>query len=125
LEAEHIDDFRGLNDRSPWLAFLMLLVMMSMAGIPFLVGFYAKLVVLQAIISEGFIGLAILAVVFSVIGAFYYLRVVKCLYFDPPASDQPLTLSRDTQVVLSANGLLLVALGLYPTALLTWCATAF
>jgi len=125
FEAEHIDDFRGLNDRSPWLAFLMLLVMMSLAGIPFLVGFYAKLVVLQAIISEGFIGLAILAVVFSVIGAFYYLRVVKCLYFDAPASDQPLTLSRDTQVVLSANGLLLVALGLYPTALLTWCATAF
>ena len=81
--------------------------------------------VLQAIISEGFIGLAILAVVFSVIGAFYYLRVVKCLYFDAPASDQPLSLSRDTQVVLSANGLLLVALGLYPTALMTWCANAF
>ena len=74
---------------------------------------------LQALISEGLIGLAILAVVFSVIGAFYYLRVVKCLYFDTPASDQPLTLSRDTQVVLSANGLLLVALGLYPTALMT------
>ena len=81
--------------------------------------------VLQAIISEGYLGLAILAVVFSVIGAFYYLRVVKALYFDAPETDQPVTLALDTQVVLSANGLLLVALGLYPTALMTWCANAF
>lgn len=82
FEAENIDDFKGLNDRSPWLAFLMMMIMMSMAGVPFLVGFYAKWVVLQAIVNIGLIWLAILGVVFSVIGAFYYLRVVKCMYFD-------------------------------------------
>ena len=84
FEAENIDDFKGLNDRSPWLAFLMMMIMMSMAGVPFLVGFYAKWVVLQAIVNIGLVWLAILGVVFSVIGAFYYLRVVKCMYFDKP-----------------------------------------
>jgi NADH-quinone oxidoreductase subunit N len=125
FEAENIDDFKGLNDRNPWLAFLMLLVMMSMAGIPFLVGFYAKLAVLQAIIREGLVWLAILAVVFSVIGAYYYLRVVKCLYFDRSERPGPVAVSPDTQVVISANGLLLLALGLYPTLLMGLCAIVF
>jgi NADH-quinone oxidoreductase subunit N len=125
FEAENIDDFKGLNDRNPWLAFLMLLVMMSMAGIPFLVGFYAKLAVLQAIIREGLVWLAILAVVFSVIGAYYYLRVVKCLYFDRSERPGPVAVSLDTQVVISANGLLLLALGLYPTLLMGLCAIVF
>ena len=124
FEAENIDDFKGLNDRSPWLAFLMMMIMMSMAGIPFLVGFYAKWVVLQAIIHVGLIWLAILGVVFSVIGAFYYLRVVKCMYFDKPEQSDPVEFSRDTGIVISANGLLLVVLVLYPTALMTWCAAA-
>jgi NADH-quinone oxidoreductase subunit N len=124
FEAENIDDFKGLNDRSPWLAFLMMMIMMSMAGVPFLVGFYAKWVVLQAIINIGLVWLAILGVVFSVIGAFYYLRVVKCMYFDKPEQSEPIQLSLDTEIAISANGLLLVALGLYPTALMTWCATA-
>jgi NADH-quinone oxidoreductase subunit N len=124
FEAENIDDFKGLNDRSPWLAFLMMMIMMSMAGVPFLVGFYAKWVVLQAIVNIGLVWLAILGVVFSVIGAFYYLRVVKCMYFDKAEQSEPIQLSLDTEIAISANGLLLVALGLYPTALMGWCAAA-
>ena len=99
--------------------------MMSMAGIPFLVGFYAKLAVLRAIINVGFVELAILAVVFSVIGAFYYLRVVKFIYFDSNDDDNAITADLDTQVVLSANGLLIIALGIYPTALMSLCAASF
>ncbi|MFO7640799.1 MAG: NADH-quinone oxidoreductase subunit NuoN [Candidatus Competibacteraceae bacterium] len=124
FEAENIDDFKGLNDRSPWLAFLMMVIMMSMAGVPFLVGFYAKWVVLQAIVNIGLVWLAILGVVFSVIGAFYYLRVVRCMYFDPPEQSEPIQMRLDTEIVISANGLLLVVLGLYPTALMAWCALA-
>jgi NADH-quinone oxidoreductase subunit N len=124
FEAENIDDFKGLNDRSPWLAFVMMVVMMSMAGIPFMAGFYAKLVVLQAVIHIDLVWLALVGVLFSVIGAFYYLRVVKCLYFDKPEHAEPIAMSRDVEIVISANGLLLILLGLYPTALMTWCATA-
>jgi NADH-quinone oxidoreductase subunit N len=100
----------------------MLVIMMSMAGVPFLVGFYAKWVVLQAIVNIGLVWLAILGVVFSVIGAFYYLRVVRCMYFDPPEQSEPIPMRLDTEIAISANGLLLVVLGLYPTALMTWCA---
>jgi NADH-quinone oxidoreductase subunit N len=124
FEAENIDDFKGLNDRSPWLAFIMMVVMMSMAGIPFMAGFYAKWVVLQAVINIGFVWLALVGVVFSVIGAFYYLRVVKCIYFDKPEQSESISISRDVEIVISANGLLLIVLGLYPTALMTWCSTA-
>jgi NADH-quinone oxidoreductase subunit N len=124
FEAENIDDFKGLNDRNPWLAFVMMVIMMSMAGVPFLAGFYAKWMVLQAIVNVGLVWLAILGVVFSVIGAFYYLRVVKCVYFDKPEQNEPIEISLDTEIVISANGLLLVVIGLYPTALMTWCATA-
>jgi NADH-quinone oxidoreductase subunit N len=125
FEAENIDDFKGLNDRNPWLAFLMLLLMMSMAGVPFMVGFYAKLVVLQAIINQGLVWLAVYGVVLSVIGAFYYLRVVKVMYFDTAEQAELLRPPLDTEIAISANGLLVLGLGLYPTALLTWCATAF
>jgi NADH-quinone oxidoreductase subunit N len=101
-----------------------MVIMMSMAGVPFLAGFYAKWMVLQAIVNIGLVWLAILGVVFSVIGAFYYLRVVKCVYFDKPEQSEPIEMSLDTEIVISANGLLLVVIGLYPTALMTWCATA-
>ena len=124
FEAENIDDFKGLNDRNPWLAFVMMMIMMSMAGVPFLAGFYAKWMVLQAVVNVGLVWLAIFGVVFSVIGAFYYLRVVKCIYFDKPEQNEPIEMSLDTEVVISVNGLLLVVIGLYPTALMTWCATA-
>ncbi|MEI2784062.1 MAG: NADH-quinone oxidoreductase subunit NuoN [Candidatus Competibacter sp.] len=124
FEAENIDDFKGLNDRNPWLAFVMMAVMMSMAGVPFLAGFYAKWVVLQAVVKIGLVWLAIVGVLFSVIGAFYYLRVVKCIYFDKPEQSEPIEISRDVEIVISANGLLLIVLGLYPTALMAWCAAA-
>lgn len=124
FEAENIDDFKGLNDRNPWLAFVMMVVMMSMAGIPFMAGFYAKLVVLQAVISIDLVWLALVGVLFSVIGAFYYLRVVKCIYFDKAEQAEAIAMSRDVEIVISANGLLLIFLGLYPAALMTWCSTA-
>ena len=124
FEAENIDDFKGLNDRSPWLAFVMMVVMMSMAGVPFMAGFYAKWVVLQAIVDVGLVWLAIVGVLFSVIGAFYYLRVVKCMYFDKPERNELIEVGRDVEIAISANGLLLIILGLYPTALMTWCSTA-
>ncbi len=124
FEAEQISDFNGLNDRNPWLAFLMLAVMMSMAGIPFMAGFYAKWVVLQSVVEIGLVWLALVGVLFSVIGAFYYLRVVKCMYFDKSEQSESIEISQDVKVAISANGLLLIVLGLYPTALMTWCAAA-
>ncbi|MEI2771685.1 MAG: NADH-quinone oxidoreductase subunit NuoN [Candidatus Competibacter sp.] len=124
FEAENIADFKGLNDRNPWLAFVMMVVMMSMAGVPFLAGFYAKWVVLQAIVNIGLVWLAIVGVLFSVIGAFYYLRVVKCIYFDKSEQSEAIEISRDVEIAISANGLLLIFLGLYPAGLMAWCAAA-
>lgn len=129
FEAEEISDFKGLNRRSPWYAFVMLLAMFSLAGIPPLVGFYAKLIVLQALLSSGLtvgnITLAVAAVLFSLIGAFYYLRVVKVMYFDEPATDSPpLTAPNDMRVVLSLNGALMLVLGIVPQILLDVCAEA-
>lgn len=124
FEAENISDFSGLNDRNPWLAFLMMIIMMSMAGIPFMAGFYAKWVVLQSVVEIGLVWLALVGVVFSVIGAFYYLRVVKCIYFDKSEQSEAIDVSRDVQIAISANGLLLIVLGLYPAGLMAWCASA-
>ncbi len=124
IEADSLDDFKGLNKRNPWLAMLMLLVMFSTAGIPPLVGFYAKLAVLKAIIDVGLVWLAVAAVVFSIIGAFYYLRIVKLMYFDEPTNDAEIEGSLDTRVVLSANGLAVAVLGILPGWLLGICAAA-
>ncbi|MEI2742393.1 MAG: NADH-quinone oxidoreductase subunit NuoN [Candidatus Competibacter sp.] len=124
FEAENISDFSGLNDRNPWLAFLMMIIMMSMAGIPFMAGFYAKWVVLQSVVEIGLVWLALVGVIFSVIGAFYYLRVVKCIYFDKSEQSEAIDMSRDVQIAISANGLLLIVLGLYPAGLMAWCASA-
>jgi NADH-quinone oxidoreductase subunit N len=125
LEAEDLDDFRGLNSRHPWLAALMAILMFSMAGIPPFVGFYAKLSILQALVGAGFLWLAVVAVMFSLIGAFYYLRVVKLLYFDPPKADVPvLTPAFDIQALLSANGVAVLVLGILPQPLITLCAYA-
>lgn len=125
VEIEDIRDFRGLNENDSWLAFLMLLTMMSMAGIPFLVGFYAKLVVLQAAVSAGLVWLAIYGVIFSVIGAFYYLRVVKVMYFDKPERSTTVDLPSDLKYAISANGLLILVLGLFPSILMSLCEKAF
>ncbi|HMV38305.1 NADH-quinone oxidoreductase subunit NuoN [Plasticicumulans sp.] len=124
VEIENISDLKGLNDRSPWLAFMMLVLMMSTAGIPFLVGFYAKFAVLQAVVAQGFVGLAIFAVILSVIGAFYYLRVVKVMYFDKAEDDTTLSVSADAQVLMGANGLAVMLLGVYPSGLMALCSAA-
>lgn len=121
-EAENLKDFSGLNERSPWFAFVMLLFMFSMAGVPPTVGFYAKLVVLQSIIQNGQPWLALYAVIMSVIGAFYYLRVVKYMYFDKPITSVPVSTGTVAGAIMSANGLSVVALGVFPGILMSICA---
>jgi NADH-quinone oxidoreductase subunit N len=125
FEAEQIADLRGLAKRSPWFAFVMTLLMLSLAGLPPTVGFTAKFVVLQALVSDGgsdaMYRLAVLAVLLSVVGAFYYLRVVKTLWFDEPADDHPLEGGLDMRAVLSVNGLAILGLGILPQGLLALC----
>ncbi|MBT8122911.1 MAG: NADH-quinone oxidoreductase subunit NuoN, partial [Gammaproteobacteria bacterium] len=120
-EADQLDDFRGLNDRSPWFALMMLILMFSMAGVPPTVGFYAKLAVLKAVVDVDMVWLALVAVFFSIIGAFYYIRIIKLMYFDEPATDAPLKINADLQVAISTNSLLVLGLGLFPGALLSLC----
>lgn len=122
FEAENLSDFKGLNARSPWFAFVMLMIMFSMTGVPPFVGFYAKLVVLSSLIGTGYVWLAGLGVFFAVIGAFYYLRLVWYMYFTEPVDAAPLVAAADMRLVISANGLGLLALGLYPGGLLDLCA---
>jgi NADH-quinone oxidoreductase subunit N len=124
FEAENLEDYKGLSERSPWFAFMMLLVMFSMAGVPPLVGFWAKLFVIQAAVRIDLVWLALAAVVFSVIGAFFYLRLVKLMYFDKPVALQPLEAGSEMRWALSANGLALLALGVLPGPLLAACAAA-
>lgn len=127
FEAEHIDDFKGLLKRSPWHAAIMGLFMFSLAGIPPTVGFYAKLSVLQALVSTnvpGLITLAVVAVVLSLVGAFYYLRLVKVMCFDEPVDTAPLVASGEVKVLLSANGLAVIVFGLLPGGIMALCAQA-
>jgi NADH-quinone oxidoreductase subunit N len=121
FEADQLDDFKGLNARSPWYAFLMLLLMFSMAGVPPAVGFYAKLSVLWAVVDAGFVWLAVIAVLFSLIGAFYYLRIVKLMYFEAPTDQSPLAPSASMRWVLSLNGLAILVLGVLPGGLMALC----
>ncbi|MCL4470992.1 MAG: NADH-quinone oxidoreductase subunit NuoN [Sulfuricella sp.] len=122
FEAENIDDFKGLNQRKPWYAFLMLLVMFSMAGVPPTVGFYAKLSVLQAALQAGFLWVVVFAVLMSVIGAYYYLRIVKVMYFDAPQDQTPIAAQPDISMLLSVNGMAVLALGILPQPLMALCA---
>ncbi|MEP7064165.1 MAG: NADH-quinone oxidoreductase subunit NuoN [Betaproteobacteria bacterium] len=124
FEAERIDDFKGLNQRSPWWAFIMLLVMFSLAGVPPTIGFYAKFSVIEAAVNQGFVWLAVVAVMASLVGAFYYLRVVKVMYFDEPIDASPIDSRGDARVLLSVNGLALLALGILPQPLMGLCAIA-
>jgi len=124
FEAEEIEDFKGLNKRSPWFAGIMLMLMFSMAGVPFFIGFFAKFSVLQAVVAAGYMWLAIVAVLFSLIGAFYYLRVVKVMYFDAPADDTPLAAPLDMRILISANGLAVAFLGIFPQVIMSLCAYA-
>jgi NADH-quinone oxidoreductase subunit N len=124
-EAENLDDFKGLNQRSPWLAGLMGMVMLSMAGLPPFVGFYAKLMVLEALIGAGWVWLAVVAVLFSVIGAYYYLRVVKLMYFDTAHTTESLAAQPgDARMLLSVNGLAVLVLGIMPQPIMAMCMNA-
>ncbi len=124
FEADTLNDFKGLNQRSPWLAFMMMLLMLSMAGIPPTVGFYAKFSVLNAIIQTGHTWLAVVAVLFSLIGAFYYLRIIKLMYFDAPESHVPIAIESDTGLLITLNGLGVLFLGLMPGSLMSICAVS-
>src|SRR5688572_9926076 len=124
FEAENLEDFRGLNQRSPWYAFIMLLLMFSMAGVPPTVGFYAKLMVLQAVVNAGFMWFAVVAVLFTLIGAFYYLRLVKLMYFDTPVDTAPIEPRFDVRVLMSANGLAVLVFGIVPEYLMGLCLAA-
>ena len=123
-EAEHLDDFKGLNRRSPWFAAVMMVLMLSMAGIPFFIGFFAKFSVLLAAVDAGYIAVAVIAVMFSLVGAFYYLRVVKLMYFDAPVDVAPIRASLDMRVLLSANGIAVVLFGAFPESIMSLCAFA-
>lgn len=122
-EADEIVDFSGLNQRNPWYALMMLMVMASMAGVPIWVGFVAKLAVLKAAVGAGLLWLAIVGAVFAVIGAFYYLRVIKVMYFDSPTDSEPLVLPDDRpfRILLSINGVALLGLGIFSGPLWAWC----
>ena len=126
FEADEIDDFKGLNARNPWMAGLVLCVMASLAGVPPFLGFWSKLVVLRAALQGDMLWLAIVGIVFAVIGAFYYLRVIKVMYFDAPVGegirerdDRPL------RVAFGVNALLLLVLGIFWNPLMAWCLAAF
>lgn len=122
FEAERIDDFKGLAQRKPWYAFLMLIIMFSMAGVPPTVGFYAKLAVFQAVIAAGYVWLAVIGVLLAVIGAFYYLRVVKVMYFDAPEPEGgPIVRDDLASATLSINSLALLVLGIVPGPLMAFC----
>ncbi|HRF29164.1 MAG: NADH-quinone oxidoreductase subunit NuoN [Azonexus sp.] len=124
FEADELEDLKGLNKRSPWFAGIMLMLMFSMAGVPFFIGFFAKFSVLQAVVAAGYMWLAIVAVLFSLIGAFYYLRVVKLMYFDAPVDEAPLSAALDMRILISANGLAVAFLGLFPQVIMSLCAYA-
>jgi NADH-quinone oxidoreductase subunit N len=122
FEAEDIQDFKGLSQQQPWFALMMLILMFSMAGIPPLAGFYAKLTVIKAIVDVGLISVAVVAVLTSVIGAFYYLRIIKVMYFDQPEVTRDIVAPGSMQIMLTVNALWVLALGIFPSSLLTICS---
>ena len=124
FEADNIDDFKGLNQRSPTYALLMLFIIFSMAGIPPFLGFWAKLAVLEGVLNAGYTWLVVFAVLMSVIGAFYYLRIIKVMYFDRPTDTSPIAATLDMRGLLVINAFALLALGLFPGALMTACLNA-
>lgn len=125
FDAEDLEDLRGLNQRDSWYAAMMALIMFSMAGVPPTIGFMAKLLVLEAIVRVDLWWLALLGVFFSIIGAFYYLRVIKLMYFDESVTQEPLTAGPGARIALSVNGLALLVLGIFPASLLSICQRAF
>jgi len=124
FEADRIDDLKGLNQRSPWYAFLMMIVMFSLAGVPLTIGFFAKLTVIESVISVGYYWLAVVAVMASLVGAYYYLRIVKVMYFDDPVDQSEIAVRGDAHFVFSVNGMALLILGVIPQPLLDLCYRA-
>jgi len=124
FEAERLDDYRGLSRRSPWFALMMLIVIFSLAGVPPFLGFWAKLAVLEALVRVDLVWLALVGVIFSVVGAFYYLRIIKLIYFDAPEDETPLTAGGDMKLVLSLNSLAILGIGLWPAGLMALCSAA-
>jgi NADH-quinone oxidoreductase subunit N len=124
FESEELEDFKGLNERSPWFAAMMLLLMVSMIGVPPFIGFFAKLNVLGALVDADHTWLAIVGVLFSVVGAFYYLRVIRLMYFDSAVDRSPLEAGADIRVLLSVNALAMILLGVFANPLLMLCAAA-
>jgi NADH-quinone oxidoreductase subunit N len=126
VDVQNLEDLKGLAKRYPWIAFIMLLVAFSLAGVPPTVGFYAKFMILNALINAGFTWLAALAVVFSIIGAFYYLKLVRVMYFEESSSLlSPVVGKYDFKIALSLNGLGILLLGVLPAPLFTWCQIVF
>jgi NADH-quinone oxidoreductase subunit N len=125
VEAEQLDDFKGLNQRNSWYAAIMAMVMFSMAGVPVFVGFFAKWLVIKAALDAGLMWLAIIAVVFSVIGSFYYLRVVKLMYFDEPQTESPIEAPVDFRAAISLNGIMVLGLGIFSSSLIAICMSSF
>ena len=127
FESDQVADLAGLARRSPWYAGVMAILMFSLAGIPPTVGFYAKLAVLQALVSTdvaGYVWLAVVAVLLSLIAAYYYLRVIKVMYFDPPVDASPIEASGEVRALLSVNGAAILVFGVLPGGLLALCAQA-
>ena len=124
FESDEIKDFAGLNKRNPWFAAVMMMMMFSMAGIPFFVGFFAKFSVLVSVVAAGHLWLAIAAVLFSLVGAFYYLRVVKLMYFDLPESTMPIRAPMNVKALISANGMAVALLGIFPNYLMSLCTVS-
>jgi NADH-quinone oxidoreductase subunit N len=122
FEADRLEDFKGLNRRSPWFAAIMMMLMFSTAGVPPFIGFWAKLAVIGAVLDVGLAWLAAVAVLLSVVAAFYYLRVVKLMYFDDPTDSHAIEAGGTLRAVLSANGVAVLALGVFPSALIDLCA---
>jgi NADH-quinone oxidoreductase subunit N len=126
FEADRIDDFKGLNARSPWLAGLVLCIMASLAGVPPFLGFWAKLAVLRAAVQGDMLWLAMVGIVAAVVGAFYYLRVIKVMYFDEAATDMPAPRDdRPLRFAFAVNALALLVLGIFWNPIMAWCQQAF
>jgi NADH-quinone oxidoreductase subunit N len=124
FESDRLDDFRGLAKRSPWFALIMLILMFSMAGVPPFAGFWAKWFVIAEVVASGHIWVAVMAVFFSIIGAYYYLKVVKLMYFDEPVETLEISASGEMKLILSFNGLSLIVLGILPGSLMSLCLAA-
>jgi NADH-quinone oxidoreductase subunit N len=122
FEGDQLEDFKGLHRKSPWFAAVMMMLMFSTAGVPPFVGFWAKIAVLGAVVDVGLTWLAAVAVLLSVVAAFYYLRIIKLMYFDEPSDTYNIEAGGTLQAVLSVNGVAVLALGIFPSVLLDLCA---